>query len=302
MRKLKYHLVDVFTDQPFGGNQLAVFPDGPSIPSELMQRIAKELNFSESTFIFPPKNPKNDAWVRIFTPARELPMAGHPTVGTTFVLVKEKLLKRAGNVTEITLEEGVGDISVSIDWNENKPDLITMTQPHPKFGSIFPDRELIAEMLSIHSSGLHPDYPLEVVSCGLPYLIVPIVNLKTIQSIKLRLDLWKKHLKHYESDHIFVFTTETERKSSTVHCRMFAPSAGVLEDPATGSASGPLGCYLVKHDIVPPAKSERIISEQGFEIGRPSILHIGIGLQNNKITAVRVGGQCVYMGEGYLHL
>ncbi|MCK6625855.1 MAG: PhzF family phenazine biosynthesis protein [Anaerolineae bacterium] len=315
MKKLHYHLVDVFTDRPFGGNQLAVFSDGWGLSPQVMQQLAKEINFSETTFVLPPQDPGNDFWVRIFTPAVEMPIAGHPTVGTAFVLGREKLIDQTGPETMIHFEEGVGVIPVRVQWQNGQPGLIRMSQPLPEFGPEFPDRKLIAEMLSLEPDELDPDFPLQVVSCGLPFLYVPLKNLAAIRRARLRLDLWEKQLKDFASPHLFLLTAETELKNSTVHCRMFAPALGIVEDPATGAASGPLGCYLVKYDRRPPThstgsgraadrhkKQMSFISEQGFEMGRPSLIHIEIEQENDQITAVTVGGQCVFMGEGYFEL
>ncbi len=302
MRKLRYHLVDVFTDRPFGGNQLAVFINGRGLPASLMQQIAKELNFSETTFVLPPQNPDNDFWVRIFTPAVEMPMAGHPTVGTAFVLVLEQLIKASGEETTVLFEEGVGVIPVRLHLENDLPTLIKMTQPLPEFGPEFTDRAAMAEMLSIDLAGIAPSYPLQVVSCGVPFLFVLLRDLTTIHQVKLRLDVWERQLKDFTTPHLFVFTQETELEKSAVHCRMFAPALGIAEDPATGVASGPLGCYLVKCGLIPYQKRVSLISEQGFEVGRPSFIHIEIERDGDQITGVVVGGQCVYMGEGFIQL
>lgn len=306
MRK-HYHVVDVFTDRPFGGNQLAVFTDGRNLSPQLMQQLAREINFSETTFVLPPKDSGNDFWVRIFTPAVEMPMAGHPTVGTAFVLGQEQLIAQAEPETMIRFEEGVGVISVRVQWQNGQPGLIKMSQPLPEFGPEFPDRAVIAEMLSLEPDEIDPDYPIQVVSCGVPFLYVPLKNLAAIGRAKLRLDLWEQQLKDFTSPHLFLFTTETELENSAVHCRMFAPALGIVEDPATGAASGPLGCYLTKYDRRPQSadrheKRLSFISEQGFEMGRPSLIHIEIEQENEQITGVTVGGQCVFMGEGYFEL
>jgi len=177
-----------------------------------------------------------------------------------------------------------------------------MSQPLPEFGPEFSDQAMMADMLSIDPTGIDPNYPLQVVSCGVPFLYVPLKNLATIRQIKLRYDLWEQRLKDFASPHLFVFTLETELENSTVHCRMFAPALGIAEDPATGAASGPLGCYLVKYGLVKQTRQVALVSEQGFEIGRPSLIHIEVEQENERITAVTVGGQCVYIGEGYLQL
>ena len=299
-RKLRYILVDVFTDQTFGGNQLAVFTNGRGVPAEMMQRIARELNLSESTFVLPSSDPANDYHVRIFTPAAELPMAGHPTVGTAFVLARENLVESE----QIRFEEGVGVIPVQITVDTyGAPQGARMTQPLPRFGPVFEDRAAVAELLSLSPESLLADYPIEVVSCGVPFLFVPLRDLEAIRSLRLRVDIWEQLLKHYAASDIFVFTLETEREGSTVHSRMFAPRLGIAEDPATGAASGPLGSYLVHHGLVQAEMTTRIIGEQGFEMGRPSIIEIEIDRNNEaSITGVRVGGRSVYMGEGYLEV
>src|SRR5258705_11668579 len=165
MRKLRYQLVDVFTSERFGGNQLAVFTNGRGVEADVMQRIAKELNLSEITFVLPPEDPANDYRVRIFTPAIEMPMAGHPTVGTAFVLAREHLVNIDFERTAIRLEEQVGVIPVNFAFEDDGRLLITMQQPLPTFGPEFTDRAAIADMLSLDESALD-DYPLQVISGG----------------------------------------------------------------------------------------------------------------------------------------
>ena len=303
MRKLRYHLVDVFTDRAFGGNQLAVVTNGRGISSEVMQTIARELNLSETTFVLPPVDALNDYHVRIFTPSAELPMAGHPTVGTSFILAREHMIERGGDESVIKLEEGVGTIPVTIRFKDNQPDFIEMRQPLPQFGPCFEDKSMIAEMLSIPTDAIEKDLPLEVISCGVPFLYVPVKDLASVRSIRFRLDVWDRVLRDFAAREVFVFTTETENAGSSVHSRMFAPGLGVGEDPATGAASGPLGCYLVRHRVFPALKAvAEFTSEQGFEIKRPSFIKIVIEQDGDEIRGVRVGGQCQFMGEGYLEV
>ena len=300
MNSRPYHLVDVFTDRAFGGNPLAVFLDGNGLSPALMQAIAKEFNLSETTFVLPPEDPANDFRVRIFTPADELPMAGHPTVGTTFVLARAGLIKPAAERTTLTLEEGVGPIPMAIDWENGQPSFIEMRQPLPKFGPIVEERAGVAEMLSLEMEAIRDDLPIQVVSCGVPFVFVPVKTLEAIRRIRFRIDV-EERLK-LPSKNIFVFTTETEFPGSNVHSRMFSPSLGVSEDPATGGATGPLGCYLVRHRVIPSTSELRCVSEQGVEMGRPSFLHIRIRHAAGEITAVHVGGSCCYMGSGQLEL
>jgi trans-2,3-dihydro-3-hydroxyanthranilate isomerase len=295
-------LVDVFTDRPFGGNPLAVFSHARGIPDDLMQDIARELNTSETTFVLPPKDPRNDFCVRIFTPTIELPIAGHPTIGTAFVLAREGLIDASDDECTVRFEEGVGPLPVSVRFEDGEPVMATMGQPLPAFGPRFEDRPAIARMLSIDPSDIDAEYPLEVISSGVPFLFVPIRDLHAIAKIKLRLDLWERTLQDFAGPSIFAFTRETELEGSTVHGRMFAPAHGILEDAATGNASGPLGSYLVKYGLVLGEESASIISEQGFEIGRPSLIHINIEQHEGEIAAVHVGGQCVFIGEGTIEL
>jgi trans-2,3-dihydro-3-hydroxyanthranilate isomerase len=310
MRKLRYQLVDVFTNRQFGGNPLAVFTNGRGLRAETMQAIAKELNLSETTFVLPPSDAANDYRVRIFTPGKELPMAGHPTVGTTYVLAREHMIERpleqAGDAeTEIKLEEGVGTIPVRIEWRDGAAQFIQMRQPAPTFGARVEDVRTVAEMLSIAPEEIaETNLPLEVVSCGVPFFYVPVKSLRAVQNIKFRLDVWENKLKDLIPPEVFVFTREVEYADSTVHSRMFAPGLGIWEDPATGGASGPLGCYLVRHGVVSGADgaAAEFTSEQGIEMGRPSFIRIKIAREGEEITDVRVGGECRFMGEGYLQI
>ena len=304
MKKLHYHLVDVFTDRPFGGNQLAVFTNGSGISSETMQSLAKELNLSETTFVLPPVDPANDYRVRIFAPAVELPMAGHPTIGTSFILAKDNVPGPPEQITTLRLEEGVGTIRVNIEWQDGHPAFIEMNQPLPTFGSRFTDARVIADMLSVETEAItDTGLPLEVVSCGVPILFVPLRDLQAARSIRFRLDVWERVLRDFETPNVFAFTMETEVKGSTVHSRAFVPASGIFEDPGTGGASGPLGCYLVRHKVLGPARKVEFQSEQGLEIGRPSFIKIRIE-QNEEgdISAVGVGGQCHFMGKGYFEI
>lgn len=303
MRRLHYHLVDVFTDRAFGGNPLAVVTNGRGVREETMQAVAKEFNLSETTFVLPPDDPRHDWRVRIFTPAHELPMAGHPTVGTAFVLAREHLIPRDGRESNIIFEEGVGPVPVRVEFENGEPSFAEMSQPLPKFGPCLNDRKTVARMLSLEESDLESDLPVEVVSCGVPFIYVPLRSLDAARRARPRVDLIERvSNEHGVPPEVFVFTRETEGPGSTVHSRMFAPGMGITEDPATGAASGPLGCYLVRYGLVESDPAADIVSEQGIEMGRPSYVKIRIERQDEAITAVRVGGQCHFMGEGFIEL
>lgn len=304
MSKQRYILVDVFTNQPFGGNPLAVFPDAGGINPEKMQIIAKEFNLSETAFVVQPEDQHADYRVRIFTPVAELPIAGHPTIGTAFVLARERIDKRPEQQQDtICLEEGVGPVLVTLNWNVQHAPRITMQQQSPIFGPRFSERERIASILALDPADLRSDLPIEVVSCGMPFLLVPIKNLQAIQRISLQRGLWQQFLAHFSAPHILAFTQQTQNLETAVHCRMFAPALGIAEDPATGAANGPVGAYLVHYGLVSSqAGIVSLISEQGFEMGRPSLIYITVEHANSDIRQVYVGGHCVFMGEGALEV
>ena len=298
----RYLLLDVFTNRRFGGNPLAVFPDAQGIDAKTMQTIAKEFNLSETTFVLPPTERSADYRVRIFTPTAELPMAGHPTVGTAFVLARERMKAQQPSPTTLFLQEGVGIIPVTLAWDISPAPKITMQQLLPTFGPRFENSDILASVLSLESADLIPDVPIEVVSCGVPFLIVPVKTLQAVQRIAFQQSLWQQELVHLTPE-ILVFTQQTETADANVHCRMFAPALGIAEDPATGSANGPLGAYLVRYGLVPSqTPTISLLSEQGFEMGRPSLMSITIEHVDQQISGVHVGGHCVFMGEGVLEI
>ena len=281
MTRYEYRTVDVFTDKAFGGNPLAVFREPGKLDSTTMQAIAKELHLSETTFVLPPSSSAADHRVRIFTPDAELPFAGHPSLGTAFVLAD-------GKDGTTRLEEGVGVIRVTL-----REGFVKMEQPLPTFAGTTMTRKQMAEALGLAVEEVRSDVPIQMGSSGLPYLFVPLSNMKAVRRARRPSGL---------DANVYVFALSAERSGSHVHGRMFDQGLGIGEDPATGSAQGPLGAYLVAHELVQVAPTTRIRSEQGFEIGRPSILDIEVDRAGAAITAVRVGGRCVPMGGGWLDL
>lgn len=301
MTAYAYHLVDVFTDQKLAGNQLAVLPDAQGLTTEMMQALASEFNLSETAFVFPPEV-GGDFRVRIFAPDVEMPFAGHPTIGTAFVLAREGRITQAEAVTtSVHLEENVGTISVTVEWQGGMPHRIMMDQLIPQHGAQFSNHEAIARMLSIRVDQIRRDIPMEVATSGLPFLFVPLENLEAMQAIRFRTDVWEQVLKGTDGPNVYLFTMETLHSDSTVHSRMFAPGLGIVEDPATGAAGGPLGSYLVRHNLIGDA-SQPIINEQGYEMGRPSRIVIQVTLDGSAISRVQVGGQCVAVGSGTVEL
>jgi trans-2,3-dihydro-3-hydroxyanthranilate isomerase len=279
MTRYEYRTVDVFTDKAFGGNPLAVFREPGKLDATTMQAIAKELHLSETTFVLPPSSSAADHRVRIFTPDAELPFAGHPTLGTAFVLAE-------GKDGAMRLEEGVGVINVSL-----RDGFVQMVQPLPTFSGTTITRKAAADALGLAVEEVRSDVPIQIGSSGVPFLFIPLSNMKAVRRARQPVGL---------DASVYVFAMSAERSGSHVHGRMFAGGLGVGEDPATGSAQGPLGAYIVAHELVQAAPTTRIRSEQGFEIGRPSILDIEVDRSGTAITAVRVGGRCVAMGGGWL--
>jgi trans-2,3-dihydro-3-hydroxyanthranilate isomerase len=279
--RYEYRIVDVFTDKAFGGNPLAVFREPGKLDATTMQAIAKELHLSETTFVFPPSSGASDHRLRIFTPDAELPFAGHPTIGTAYVLAE-------GKDGTTRLEEGVGVIRVTV-----RDGFVQMEQPLPTFTGTTITRKAAAEALGIAVEEVRSDVPIQMGSSGTPFLFVPLSNLKAVRRARRPGGFGAS---------AYVFAVSGERSGSQVHGRMFDEGLGIGEDPATGAAQGPLGAYLVVHELVSAAATTRIRVEQGFEIGRPSILDIEVDRAGAAITAVRVGGRCVAMGGGWLDI
>ena len=273
MTRHEYTLVDVFTDKKFGGNQLAVFRDGRGVDGATMQAIAKELNLPETVFVLPAEK-DGDQRVRIFTPARELPFAGHPTVGCAYVLA-------AGTDTDLRLEETVGTLTVTV-----RDGFSEMEQPLPTFEAVA-DRAAVAASLSLETADLNAALPIEIGSSGNRFMFVAVTGLDAVKRASPR----------GLTEAAYVFTTETVERGSTVHGRMYAPWQGIAEDPATGSANGPLGVYLVRHGL---SDGKAIVSEQGYEMGRPSLLYIRVGGTAERITSLHVGGRCAVVGAGWI--
>jgi trans-2,3-dihydro-3-hydroxyanthranilate isomerase len=285
----RYYVADVFTSIPYTGNPLAVVPDARGLTTEAMTKIAREFNLSETVFVLPPRDRHHTRAVRIFTPARELPFAGHPTIGTAIVLAT------AGYVTsstidgdiEIVLEEGVGPVPVRVRMMNGMPDFAKLTAKHPQVvGGTPPDRAVVAAMLSLASKDIVAGpRQIETWSCGVPYLFVPVVNREAVGRARPLGDL--------DGHAVFVFA----HSGSDIHARMFAPELGVVEDPATGSAAAALGGYLAARDARQDGTLTWAIS-QGVEMGRPSLIELEVDREGGQVTAVRVGGRAVVVSEG----
>jgi trans-2,3-dihydro-3-hydroxyanthranilate isomerase len=295
----RYLHLDVFTDRPFEGNQLAVFPEPGGLTAEQMQRIAREMAFSETTFIFPPTG-RGDVRMRIFTPGAELPMAGHPTIGSTFALAAEGTIAKGRS--DFVFELGVGPTPVSLEWGDDGLASAWMTQPLPSFGTIVRANDALASAIGLSLSELVPDLPAQVVSCGVPFLFIALASRTAVDNLTIDRKALARTCRDSGLDElpVFFFTTERGIGDETVYSRMLAPGFGIAEDPATGSASGPLGCYLLHHGVESPDAARSMLSLQGVAMGRPSRIYISIDSREGDITRVRVGGKSVLVGRGEL--
>lgn len=301
MRSYRFLHLDVFTDRLFGGNQLAVFLDGRGLTASTMQAIAAEMNFSETTFVLPADRPGTDVRVRIFTPAEELPIAGHPTIGTAFALARVGAL--APDLGHVVFSLGVGPTRVALEWRHDDLAFAWMTQPEPAFGALL-DRAAAATMLGLTSSDLLPDAPVQVVSCGVPYVIVALRNRAAVDQATVDVRTLRAFADVHGADSraVYLFSMEAGGDAAQAYCRMFAPALGIGEDPATGSAAGPLGCYLVRHGLVTTSAAARLLFRQGVAMRRPSDIHVSIEATADGISRVQVGGDARLAAEGTLYL
>jgi trans-2,3-dihydro-3-hydroxyanthranilate isomerase len=288
-----------FTGEALVGNQLAVFTDARGLDTNKMQRLAREMNFSESTFILPPEEAGTDIRMRIFTPGNEMPMAGHPTIGSTFALAHTGVIHPGASRFVFGLN--IGPIPVDLEWQGQTLVFAWMTQSTPTFGPNFHDRAAAAGAIGLKLDDLAPDLPVQEVSCGVPFLMVPLRNRQTVDRAVSDAAAFRKVMASVSPDSaIFLFSVDPAGSAETVYSRMFAPGFGIIEDPATGSASGPLGCYLVHHGIVAEEAAQRMVSLQGVAMGRSSRIHVAIDGNRKNITRVRVGGEAVLVGRGEL--
>ncbi len=303
-RSVKFYQADVFTDLPFGGNPVAVVPDAVDLVDQELQKIAREMNLSETVFVLPPTDPAATMKIRIFTPTQEIPFAGHPVLGACFVLGKLKRLPLEEPVTRVAYECNIGVFRVELHVKESEILRVVMSQPRPEFlGSV----DAVEDIFEVASAlGLSKrlitgtKFPIEVVSTGLPVLIVPVRTLTAVKSIVPNGTVINELCARHGTNGIMVFTTVTVEELSAVHTRMFASPIGVIEDPATGSASGALGAYLVQYGVVGVAPTTEIVAEQGYEVDRPSRILIQVESDDDVIQEVKVGGQVVMIIEGTL--
>lgn len=283
--------VDVFTDRPMAGNPLAVVLQADGLSSKQMQAIARETNLSETTFVLPPEMPEHAARVRIFTPHIELPFAGHPTIGTGWVLLNEGLVP--AKTGSFTLEEGVGPVPLRVDRGGGDV-VLWMSHPPVKFGEVIEEREGLAVALGLTVSDLVPNVPIQIASTGVAFLYVALKNAAAVDHAVSRGESLTLVLDSHGRPPIFLFALAGDNR---LYSRMFAPhtESPLAEDPATGSASGPLGALAVRYGLIPRATQVSIVSEQGTKMGRQSFIQIELAYPAGAElpTRIEVGGSVV---------
>lgn len=294
MKGIPFFIVDVFAEEKYAGNQLAVVRRSETLTSDTMQKIAGETHFSETTFIVGEAKRRGGHDVRIFTPTVELPFAGHPTLGTAYIIQQELIRKP---VRKVVLNLGVGPIPVFFSYRRRKPDVLWMRQMEPRFGRIMDPRH-VAPVLGLRPGDLLSDVPVQEVSTGIPFVIVPVRTLEAIKKSRFREEKLAGLTTDKKGKAFLLFAPQTYNDRYDLNVRVFAHAYGVPEDPATGSANGCLAGYLVKHRFFGRGRIDKQV-EQGHEIGRPSLLLLKAGWKAGRIE-VFVGGRVVLVARGRL--
>ncbi len=297
-----FYTLDVFTDTPFTGNPLAVVRSAEGMTTDRMQAVAREFNLSETVFVLPPRDPVNTARIRIFTPQRELPFAGHPTIGTAVLIAR---LDAPGMLAKqdisIVLEEEVGPVACTVGQAKGKAARAMFQLPsEPLEIAAAASDALIAEALGLEPDDISFDMHFPTVwSAGVGFTFVPVKSLEAVARAAPVLSVWPQAIGPAEHPNAFVYTREVARPGSSYHARMFAPMMGVAEDPATGSAVAAFAGLLARFDT-PPDGNHAYVIEQGFEMGRPSLITLGLDIEERQLVDASIGGHAVLVSEGMI--
>lgn len=295
----RYLHYDVFTSTPLAGNQLGVFMAPQGLATEAMAAMTREMSYSECTFVFPAETAGTDVRLRIFGRAgNEMPFAGHPVIGSAFALADDGVIA-PGRAT-VVFGLGIGPTPVALEWEAGRLRFAWMTQQRPTFGPSLPATAALASAIGVAPDQLMAGLPIQEVSCGSAFYFAPLTSRAAVDAVQMNgreLDAIFTQAGVTRRG-VFVFTTESGADGATLYSRMVGATG--VEDPATGSASGPLGCYAVRHGLVPAAAAGAIISAQGVKMGRPSRVHIRLAVSGADITHVQVGGTSVLVGDGRL--
>jgi trans-2,3-dihydro-3-hydroxyanthranilate isomerase len=302
--ELEFHTLDVFTDRRFAGNPLAVIHGADGLDTAAMQTIAREFNLSESVFVMKPDNPAHSAKIRIFTPAMELPFAGHPTVGTAVLLAELRAGEQAGDMDSlVVLEEKIGTVRVGVKLHAGKAAFAEFDAPKlPENAGPAPDAQLLAPALGLEPSeiGFANHRPTHY-SAGVPFTFLPVASLAVLARAEINPGRWATAFGSSKTGKMSIYCRETIASSSAFHARVFAPAAGVAEDPATGSAAAAFAGVVHRFDGLRDGSHRQVI-EQGFEMGRPSHIALGMEVVGGKLTTVRIGGSAVLVSAGKMRV
>jgi trans-2,3-dihydro-3-hydroxyanthranilate isomerase len=289
-----FYIVDVFGEEKYAGNELAVVRQANSLSDLEMQKIAREINFSETTFILKDEESRGGFDVRIFTPKEELPFAGHPTLGTAYI-IQHEILKEP--VKEVILNFKIGPIPVTFTYSGEEPDILWMKQVKPRFGKTL-DAGQVAPVLGLKPDEVDKKFPIQEVSTGVPFIIVPLKTLEAVKRSRIHLEKLSLLIRDTEAKALLLFCPETYSSQNDLNVRVFADYHGVPEDPATGSANGCLAGYLAKQRYFDSA-GVNIRVEQGYEMGRPSLLLLNAEDKAGEIS-IFVGGRVILVARGEL--
>ncbi len=294
MEKHIFYILDVFAEEKYAGNQLAVVRDAGALSDSQMQKITKEMNYSETTFILSEQQRNNGYDVRIFTPGGEVPFAGHPTLGTAF-LIQHVIIGR--KVKAVNLNLKVGQIPITFDYNGKQAGILWMKQIEPSFGEII-EPALVSQVLGLDEQDLDERFPVQEVSTGMYFIIVPLKSLAAVKRAQIARDKYFQLIEKTQAKVILVFCPETYNQDNSLKVRVFCDYLGIPEDPATGSGNGCLAGYLTKYRYFGDEAIDLRV-EQGYEIGRPSRLYLKAQKKNGQIE-VLVGGKVVMVAKGQL--
>lgn len=316
MREILYVVLDVFTDKPLAGNPLAVFPNRSGLLKTEMQRIARELNLSETVFVEEARDDSALRRLRIFTPTRELRVAGHPVIGTWIYLLSSGIIdieseKQAGRITaeavtavierlEFKQDLNAGILPVSVQRRGGSVQSASMEMPRPQFGDVIEDLQPFATGLNLQ--------PEDITGSGLPpqfvdigdsvKIILPVASMAALTNVKIDLNVFESHFCMENCEGVYAFSRESENKWAFAHARGFFHCVGILEDPATGHGAACLGAYLAHHKVIDASPTKTIEIEQGIELGRPSRIGVSVTAENDEIIKIEIFGTAVQVGEG----
>jgi trans-2,3-dihydro-3-hydroxyanthranilate isomerase len=301
--QLQFHILDVFTDKRFAGNPLAVVHDADDLDGERMQTIAREFNLSETVFVLKPQQARHTARVRIFTPAKEMPFAGHPTVGTAALLAGLKAATADQSDALVVLEEGIGIVRVGVRLRRGQAPFAEFDAPKlPEDAGPPPSADQLAAALGLIPAeiGFENHRPVKY-TAGNAFVFVPIASLEAIAKAQVAPQHWSPVMRRQGHTGAFLYCRQTVHTTSAFHARMFAPDAGVPEDPATGSAAAAFAGVVHRFDALPDGQHKRAL-EQGYEMGRPSLIELSLQVEGGKLDAVRIGGHAVQVAEGRIEV